>query len=124
MKSSKLSLYRWLILILSLLLILNFVNRVNAQSDTAVRSELINLRNRVDRLESQIRGITVRQGNAAPSPDRRSGTGIVQGGIIGKSDPLFERLATLVIELKEDFQKLEQRVQVLEKETVRKNTEN
>jgi hypothetical protein len=39
---------------------------------------------------------------------------------VGRSDPLFERLATLVIELKEDFKKLEQRVQVLEKETVGK----
>jgi hypothetical protein len=62
----------------------------------------------------------VRQGNVTPTPERRSGTGIVEGEVVGRSDPLFERLATLVIELKEDFQKLERRVQVLEKETVRK----
>jgi hypothetical protein len=38
--------------------------------------------------------------------------------VVGESDPLFQRLATLVIEIKEDLKKLEQRVQVLEKETV------
>jgi len=96
----------------------SFVNASKAQSDTAVRSELISLRNRVERLESQIRGISTRGENAAPIPQRRSGTGIVNGEVVGESDPLFQRLATLVIELKEDLKKLEQRVQVLEKETV------
>lgn len=38
--------------------------------------------------------------------------------LVGESDPLFQRLATLVIEIKEDLKKLEQRVQILEKETV------
>lgn len=118
MKLAKVSFLGCVTLIISLLLILSFVNPSKAQSDTAVRSELISLRNRVDRLESQIRGITIRGENAASIPQRRSGTGIVDGEVIGRSDPLFERLATLVIELKEDFKKLEQRVQVLEKETV------
>ncbi len=36
-------------------------------------------------------------------PQRRSGTGIVNGEVVGESDPLFQRLATLVIELKEDL---------------------
>jgi hypothetical protein len=120
MKLAKISFYGWLILIIALWLMLSFVNPVKGQSDTAVRSELISLRNRIDRLESQIRGITFRQGNESPIPERRSGVGIVEGEAVGRSDPLFERLATLVIELKEDFKKLEQRVQVLEKETVGK----
>ncbi|TRT83324.1 MAG: hypothetical protein EWV82_09930 [Microcystis aeruginosa Ma_AC_P_19900807_S299] len=102
MKLAKISFYGFLTLIISLLLILSFVNASKAQSDTAVRSELISLRNRVERLESQIRGISIRGENAAPIPQR----------------PLFQRLATLVIEIKEDLKKLEQRVQILEKETV------
>ncbi|MCA2620102.1 MAG: hypothetical protein EWV49_17725 [Microcystis aeruginosa Ma_QC_Ch_20071001_S25] len=118
MKLAKISFYGFLTLIISLLLILSFVNASKAQSDTAVRSELISLRNRVERLESQIRGISTRGENAAPIPQRRSGTGIVNGEVVGESDPLFQRLATLVIEIKEDLKKLEQRVQVLEKETV------
>jgi len=120
MKLAKVSVLGWLTLIISFLLILSFVNPSKAQSNTAVRSELISLRNRVDRLESQIRGITIRGGNTTPIPQQRSETGIVDGEVIGRSDPLFERLATLVIELKEDLKKLEQRVQVLEKETVSK----
>jgi polyhydroxyalkanoate synthesis regulator phasin len=120
MKPTQQILDRWLILLLSFILILSLLKPVNSQSDTAVRSELISLRNRIDRLESQIRGISVRSGNADQTPERRSGTGMVEGEVVGRSDPLFERLATLVIELKEDFQKLERRVQVLEKETVRK----
>jgi hypothetical protein len=119
MKFPQLLLDRWLILILSLFLILSLVKPVNSQSDSAVRSELINLRNRVDSLESQIRGTSVRQGNADSTPPRRSGTSVVEGEVVGRSDPLFERLSTLVIELKEDFKKLERRVQVLENETVR-----
>ena len=118
MKLAKISFYGFLTLIISLLLILSFVNASKAQSDTAVRSELISLRNRVERLESQVRGISIRGENAAPIPQRRSGTGIVNGEVVGESDPLFQRLATLVIEIKEDLKKLEQRVQVLEKETV------
>jgi polyhydroxyalkanoate synthesis regulator phasin len=118
MKLAKISFYGFLALIISLLLILSFVNASKAQSDTAVRSELISLRNRVERLESQVRGITIRGENAAPIPRRRSGTGIVKGEVVGETDPLFQRLATLVIELKEDLKKLEQRVQILEKETV------
>jgi polyhydroxyalkanoate synthesis regulator phasin len=118
MKLAKISFSGFLMLIISLLLILSFVNASKAQSDTAVRSELISLRNRVERLESQIRGISTRGENTAPIPQRRSGTGIVNGEVVGESDPLFQRLATLVIELKEDLKKLEQRVQILEKETV------
>ncbi|MCZ8163471.1 MAG: hypothetical protein O9275_22710 [Microcystis sp. LE19-196.1B] len=118
MKLAKISFSGFLTLIISLLLILSFVNASKAQSDTAVRSELISLRNRVERLESQVRGISIRGENAAPIPQRRAGTGIVKGDVVGEPDPLFQRLATLVIELKEDLKKLEQRVQILEKETV------
>ncbi|MFM7789564.1 MAG: hypothetical protein ACKO90_15975, partial [Microcystis panniformis] len=64
MKLAKISFYGFLTLIISLLLILSFVNVSKAQSDTAVRSELISLRNRVERLESQVRGITIRGENA------------------------------------------------------------
>lgn len=87
MKLAKISFYGFLTLIISLLLILSFVNASKAQSDTAVRSELISLRNRVERLESQVRGITIRGENAAPIPQRRSGTGIVNGEVVREKWP-------------------------------------
>jgi hypothetical protein len=83
-------------------------SQVIAQSDTAVRSELTSLRNRVSRLEGEIRRLS---GGSRPqtAPPVREG-----GEAIGASDPMFARLATLVIELKEDIRELQKRVSVLE----------
>jgi BMFP domain-containing protein YqiC len=87
-----------------------------AQSDTAVRSELTSLRNRISRLESQVS----RLGGASPrsvSPSQTSPPNtprIVDGQAIGESDPMFERLATLVIEIREDVRNLDKRVKTLE----------
>ena len=85
-----------------------WTHQVTAQSDTAVRSELTSLRNRVSRLEGEIRRLSGGS-RPLPAPPIRE-----EGEAIGASDPMFARLATLVIELKEDIRELQKRVTVLE----------
>jgi hypothetical protein len=99
-------------------------HRSIAQSDSAVRSELNSLRSRVSRLESEIRGASARRDYPSRNqsvPRSPSGTGVVNGQTVGRSDPMFERLSTLVIELKDQVNKLDKRVKTLEQETARRN---
>ncbi|PSF31159.1 hypothetical protein C7H19_23150 [Aphanothece hegewaldii CCALA 016] len=108
--------YLYLIL-LSLLCVLLLNQSVFAQSDTAVRSELTSLRNRVSRLESQIGRIGTGSRSPSPSSTPRQSSSpprVVNGQLIGESDPMFERLATLVIEIREDVRNLDKRVKTLE----------
>lgn len=95
----------------------------SSQSITGLNAEISSLRSRINRLESEIRN--VRSSRTAPGlpyelPERESIDGeienppVVNDQPIGKSDPLFERLATLIIELKEDVRNLENRLDVLE----------
>lgn len=108
---------RYLYLILLSLLCVFLLNQsVFAQSDTAVRSELTNLSNRVSRLESQIGRLgSSSPRSTTPSPRQPSSPPrVVNGQVIGESDPMFERLATLVIEIREDVRKLDKRMKVLE----------
>jgi uncharacterized protein YlxW (UPF0749 family) len=117
--------YRWSFRSLSLVVIILgvmvgmflFLDRSPARSDLAIQSEITSLRNRVDRLESEIRGISQRSEDRSRVPQGRSGTGVVNGETVGRSDPLFDRLSTLVIELKEEVRGLEKRVKTLEEET-------
>ena len=97
---------------LGIFILLLWANQVTAQSDSAVRSELSSLRNRVSRLEVEIRRASSSSSNPLPRP--ASAPRVVNGEAIGESDPMFERLATLVIELKEDVRELQKRVNVLE----------
>jgi BMFP domain-containing protein YqiC len=91
-------------------------NLVFAQSDTAVRSEILDLRRRVNSLENTLRSrpqpgvqTTRPTSPSAPSPPQ-----VVDGRVVGRSDPLFERLANLTIELRERVAALEKRVKLLE----------
>jgi polyhydroxyalkanoate synthesis regulator phasin len=89
-----------------------------AQSDTAVRAEILSLRSRVERLDSEVRRLS----QSLSHPERTSGSpspSIVNGREIGRSDPMFERLATLVIELKERIIDLEKRMTQLEQKLSR-----
>lgn len=92
---------------------------VFAQSDTALRSEVNNLRTRVARLENEIRsrrgGQNVPSGNL-PEYESVNPPQTVNGVSVGASDPMFERLATLTIELKERVNALEKRVNELAQE--------
>lgn len=93
---------------------------VTAQSITGVNSELMSLRARVDRLESEINRFSQsfsrsNQSNRPTISPPRNSPAIVNDRAIGRSDPMFERLANLVIELKEDVRDLQKRITNVEK---------
>lgn len=117
---AKFSLILSLAIIISLGIQLTHPHLVLAQSDTAIRSEISNLRTRVARLENEIRS---RQGGQnAPSGNLPEYESVnppqaVNGVPVGASDPMFERLATLTIELKERVNALEKRVSEIERTT-------
>jgi hypothetical protein len=95
------------------------IPRVAAQSDLgSLRYDLSYLRRQVEGLDAEVRrlGDVVARNYQSSSPPRQNNTpSIVHGEPLGRSDPMFERLSTLVIELKQDFKTLEQRVTQLEK---------
>jgi cell division protein FtsB len=105
------------------------ISLVAAQGEGSVRSELVSLKSdflalssRVSRLESEVNRLgssaTLRQSPPPQLPSRRSPP-IVEGVPIGRSDPMFERLANLVIELKERVNDLEKRMTQLEEKKTR-----
>jgi hypothetical protein len=115
------------ILIIGLIFALIIVSNkpASSQSITGLNAEISSLRSRINRLESEVRNI--RTSNYTPGlpsdlPERESIDGeienppVVNDRPVGKSDPLFERLATLIIELKEDVNNIENRLNVLEEQ--------
>ncbi|RMF22628.1 MAG: hypothetical protein D6756_10210 [Cyanobacteria bacterium J083] len=99
---------------------LTFLPSVNAQSLSSLHSDIVELKNRVNRLESQIIRLNssnrpLNPSQVKPDPLSPRKPVIIEGEAIGKSDPMFARLATLVIELKEDIKTLTTRVNNLEK---------
>ena len=106
------------------------ISPVSAQSNL-INSDIISLRSRVNRLEQEINQIrsSVRADNSRPvkklpipdrsAPDSRPtvvNPPIVNGQAVGKSDPMYERLATLLIELKEDVKDINQRLTQIEQQ--------
>ena len=121
--------FRSAIVIMGLTLTLIAVNNlpVSSQSITGINAEITSLRSRISRLESEVRNL--RTSNSAPGvpaqkPSRESVSGtinnppVVNNQAIGRSDPLYERLATLLIELKEDVRDLENRLVILEEKNI------
>jgi hypothetical protein len=105
------------------------ISLVAAQGEGSVRSELASLKSdffalssRVSHLESEVNRLgssaSLRQSPSPHLPSRRSPP-IVEGVPIGRSDPMFERLANLMIELKERVNGLEKRMTQLEKKNQR-----
>ncbi len=101
---------------------------VSAQSNL-INSDIISLRSRVNRLEQEINQLrySVRADNSRPAkklpipnrstPDSRPtvvNPPIVNGQAVGQSDPMYERLATLLIELKEDVRNINERLTKIE----------
>ena len=101
---------------------------VLARSDVT-SSDIISLRARINRLEQQVNQIrysvrveTPRPAKNLPLPDRSEPTSrptvvnppIVNEQPVGKSDPMYERLATLLIELKEDVRNINERLTEIE----------
>ena len=98
-----------------------------AQADFSLKSDLISLKSRIGRLEQEVTRLRsdLRSPNRSnsnrdkqPPPSRsdyiRGNPPIVNGQAIGDSDPLYERLATLLIELKEDVKNIDRRLIDLE----------
>ncbi len=121
---SKLLFNLLLIVLLSLTLVVSSNPLVKAQSITGIRSEITTLRARVNRLESEVRNLSRSNtsNRTAPNISQRelpsstiNNPPIINNRAVGRSDPLFERLATLVIELKEDVRDLDQRLTAIEK---------
>lgn len=115
----------FIVIVLLLGLILLASKPVSSQSVTGLNSEISNLRSRISRLESEVRNLQRGNFNSAPGipktiPETETGFDtidnppVVNNQAIGRSDPLYERLATLLIELKEDVRNLENRVNILE----------
>lgn len=119
----------WL-LIITVFVSVIFLNKqeVLAQSSTEFRSEISSLRIRISSLESEVRRLSQMNFKSnygtPPHPNLTNQTDLpsiinpprVDGESVGKSDPMFERLATLLIELKEDVRSLKRRLTTVEKE--------
>ena len=107
-----------LLLVIIILLIVIFIQQINpvsASVENRLRGEINRLEARVSRLESAVTNLRQGSNNNNNSPPLNSSPQIVDGEIIGRSDPLFERLSTLVIELKERVMGLEKRMNQLER---------
>ncbi len=112
-----------LIVLLSIILIASNHSVVQAQSISSLNGEIINLRTRINRLESDLsflkRSIPSNR-NIPNTPTRESPSSTINNPptinntVVGRSDPLFQRLATLVIELKEDVKNLDRRLKEIE----------
>ncbi len=112
-----------LILLLSLIIVLS-TGRIppsNAFSDPAIgslTSQISILRTRVDRLETEVRSVANSlRSNTSTSrsiPPRSTYLDREPSRTIQSSDPMFQNLATLVIELKEEIRNLEGRLKKVE----------
>ncbi len=95
---------------------------VSAQSLTSINADIIRLRTRINRLETELRQTNKLRNNRIPLPNTTEPNSnlfhppVVDGRAIGPSDPLFERLSTLLIELKEDVKKIDERLTVVEEQ--------
>lgn len=100
-------------------------SRTLAQSSSALESRISRLesdsfqvRSQLTRLESQLGQLSGRSSSQTPTPNRppqvppRS----TRQRQVSSSDPMFDRLATLVIELKERVQALEKQVTQLNRQ--------
>lgn len=108
-----------LTILISLMIISTTRIPVASQSLTNINAELSSLRSRVNRLESEIRriGRPSNLPNTRPTnPPGNTPPANIDGNLVGRSDPLFERFATLLIELKEDVRDLNTRLTEIEEQ--------
>ncbi|MGK7934195.1 MAG: hypothetical protein AB4206_00060 [Xenococcaceae cyanobacterium] len=111
-----------LVLLVSLGIQGNKSNYVWAQSstDTFNRAETLNLKREIRQLEAEIRRLNQlnrRSNSLTPTPrSNLNNTPMVNNQPVGSSDPMFQRLANLLIELKEDVKKLDERMTKIEQQ--------
>ena len=90
------------------------------RTDTFNRAETLNLKRQIRQLEGEIRRLNranTRSNSSIPDRIPRStfsNPPVVNNQPVGRSDPMFERLATLLIELKEDVRNLDKRMTAIE----------
>lgn len=102
---------------------MGFNSAASAQSTTRLNAEISSLRGRINRLEAEIRRLNrlipqtnlSRPNQSATPPPRNPTSGeqpptVVDGELVGRSDPTVEKLSTLLIELKEDVRNLDRRL--------------
>lgn len=129
-KLAKTIMRKWFIVFFALCLTLTglvFVSQpVSSQSLNGVLSEVRTLRSRIGRLESEVRNLRsstsrISRPNVSsrqkpvtiPAPNRNRSS-LDDDRVVDSSDPMFKRLATLVIELKEEVRAMEKRLVILE----------
>lgn len=103
-----------------------------AQSDLSLKSDIISLESRLNRLEQEVTRLRssssssqinvpaaeLKERSTPPVPRNTTGNiTVVDGQIIGRTDPLYSRLATLLIELKEEVTSLDRRLTEIEQAT-------
>jgi hypothetical protein len=117
------------LLIGSIYLILPVDRPLLAESDLSLISDITALESRINRLEQEVNYLRSRSSNSSsqslelnpPQPKQpNSGTTIVNppvinGQAIGRTDPLYSRLATLLIELRDEVNNLDRRLTAVEK---------
>lgn len=99
----------------------------SAQSNLNLRSDITSLNSRISRLEQEVNRLRNGGRGLSPTPPKANQPArpstpnptfinppVVNGEPIGRSDPLYERFATLLIELKEDIKSLDRRLNELE----------
>lgn len=100
-------------------------SRTLAQSSSALESRIsrletdnFQLRSLISRIESQLSAVSGRTLSPNPSPTRSPAPSVPPRANrqVSSSDPMFNRLATLVVELKERIQALEAQVAELKKQ--------
>jgi hypothetical protein len=96
------------------------IDAVNAEPNDYLNPQVIDLRNRVNLLENQLNKTRTNSPPGTPQPIRQNRDrtnyppGRVNGQLVGRSDPAFENLATMVIELKQEVRALNKRVADIE----------
>ncbi len=99
---------------------------VASQTLPSLSAQVRNLKSRISRVEAEVRNqrsstsrnsspnVNSRPSLAPVSPPNRSDRNRSENQVVNSSDPMFKRLATLVIELKEEVRAMEKRIDVLE----------
>jgi hypothetical protein len=103
-----------------------------AQSDLSLKSDIISLESRLNRLEQEVTRLRSSSSSSQlnlPAAERKEpstpptshttigNSAVVNGQVIGRTDPLYSRLATLLIELKEEVGSLDRRLTEIEQAT-------
>jgi len=98
-----------------------------SQTLPSLSAQVRNLKSRISRVEAEVRNLRSSTSriprpnvNSRPSPapvsppPHRSDRNQSENQVVNSSDPMFKRLATLVIELKEEVRAMEKRIDALE----------